>query len=272
MRMSRWLLVVLSLVAGTSLMFAQASRDIKKTVALDADGRVSIDTYKGSITITTWDKAEVSIEAKIEADEDNWFDRDDQEDKVRDTEIRIDGSGSEVRIKSDYDRLKHRHRDFWSIFEGDVGTLPFVHYTITMPKTANLKVKDYKSESSVTDVKGDIEFNTYKGEVRITGVEGGVDLETYKGDVRIEYVSLSRSNRFETYKGEIEIVVPRGKGFELDADMGGRGDLQTDFNVEERYRSRRDRDRRGQYRSDVNGGGPRFSLETYKGTYRLREG
>ena len=56
-----------------------------------------------------------------------------------------------------------------------------------------------------------------------TGVEGGVDLETYKGDVRIEYVSLSRSNRFETYKGEIEIVVPRGKGFDPKSSQAAGG-------------------------------------------------
>lgn len=255
-------------VLGVS--FAQESREIRKTVSLNSDGRVSIDTYKGSITITTWDKAEVDIYAKIEADESALESRRDEEEKVRDTEIRIEGSGREVRIKSDYDRLKRRRTGFWGIFDGDVGSLPFVHYTITMPKTASLKVKDYKSETSVADLKSDISLNTYKGAVNISGLEGGIDLETYKGDVRVEYVSLGRSNRFETYKGEIEIVIPRSRGFELDADISSKGSLRSDFDLQERYRSKREKKR--EYRELINGGGPLLRLETYKGTYRLREG
>lgn len=253
-----------------NLVAAQASREIKKSVPLDADGRLVIDTYKGSITITTWDRAEVDISARIEADDSMWDSRRDEEEKVQDTDVRIEGSGREVRLKSDYTKLKRRHRSFWDIFDGDTGSLPFVHYTITMPRTASLKIKDYKSETSVTDVKSDISLNTYKGNARLVGVEGSVDLETYKGDVRIEYSALGKANRFETYKGEIEITIPRGKGFDLEANLSRRGSLRSDFNIEERYRSKRDRSK--EYRTSINGGGPILRLETYKGTYRLREG
>jgi len=265
----RFSVLAFLLLIVASLSFAQATREVKKSVSLAADGTLSLDTYKGSITITTWDKNEVEIVAVIEADDEMWS-RGDDEAKVEDTEIRIDGSGGEVRIKSDYDKLKRRSSKLWGIFDGDTGSLPFVHYTIKMPATADLRVKDYKSESNITDVKGDITFDTYKGEVNMTGVEGAMDFETYKGDVRIAFTTFKSSNRFETYKGEIEIVVPRNSGFELDADMGDKGDLRTDFTVSERSRSRRDRSRL--YQGDVNGGGPRLTLETYKGTYRLREG
>lgn len=253
-----------------NLVAAQTSREVKKSVPLNADGRLVIDTYKGSITITTWDRPEVDITARIEADESVWESRRDEEEKVQDTEVRIEGSGREVRLKSDYTKLRRRHRSFWDIFDGDTGTLPFVHYTLKMPRTASLKIKDYKSETNVTDVKSDISLNTYKGKVRLAGIEGGVELETYKGDVRVEYAALGKSSRFETYKGEIDITVPRGRGFELEADLSRRGSLRSDFNVEERYRSKRDRSK--EYRASIHGGGPVLRLETYKGTYRLREG
>jgi DUF4097 and DUF4098 domain-containing protein YvlB len=141
---------------------------------------------------------------------------------------------------------------------------------ITIPRTATLKIKDYKSEISVTDLKSDIALNTYKGTVRLIGIKGSVDLETYKGDVRVEYRSLGRLNRFETYKGEIEIVIPRQQGFDLDADLSSKGVLRSDFRVEEHSRSRRNRTR--EYRTSIHGGGPLLRLETYKGTYRLRKG
>lgn len=263
-------LFLLCSVVWLNLVAAQASRELKKSVPLDTDGRLVIDTYKGSITITTWDRAEVDVSARIEADNSMWDSRRDEEEKVQETDVRIEGSGREVRLKSDYTKLKRRHRSFWDIFDGDTGTLPFVHYTIKMPRTASLKIKDYKSETSVADVKSDISLNTYKGKVRLVGVDGSVDLETYKGDVRIEYSALGTSNRFETYKGEIDITVPRDKGFELEADLSRRGSLRSDFNLEERYRSKRDRSK--EYRARVKGGGPVLRLETYKGTYRLREG
>ncbi len=268
----RFALVSALALIWVPLSFGQESREVRKTVPLNADGRVTIDTYKGSITVTTWEKAEVEIYAKIEADEE-FMSRRAGEEKVRDTEIRIDNSAREVSIRSDYDHLK-KHSSFWGIFDGDTGNLPYVHYTIKMPKTASLNVKDYKSETSVTDLKSDITLNTYKGVVKILGVEGGVNLETYKGDVRVEYVALGRSNHFETYKGEIEIVIPRKSGFELDANVSSKGDLRSDFDIQERFqssKSRRDRHRDKEYNGTINGGGPVLRLETTKGTYRLRE-
>ena len=65
--------LALSIAAG-----AQASdiKEVHKTLALDKDGRVSIHTYKGSVTVTTWDRPEVQIDARIEPGGD---DRDDRE-------------------------------------------------------------------------------------------------------------------------------------------------------------------------------------------------
>ncbi len=268
--LKRMVFLLFGAVVLSQLVAAQPSREVKKSVPLDAGGRLVVDAYKGSITITTWDRAEVDISARIEVDESIWESRRDAEDKVRDTEVRIEGSSREVRLKTDYTRLKRRHRSFWDLVDGDTGPLPFVHYTIKMPRTASLKIKDYKSETNVTDVKSDISLYTYKGKVRLVGVEGSVDLETYKGEVRVDYAALGRFSRFETYKGDVDITLPRKSGFELEADLRRGGSLRSDFEVEEQYRSRHHRSK--EYQGSVNGGGPRLRLETYKGTYRLREG
>ncbi|HLF19807.1 MAG TPA: DUF4097 family beta strand repeat-containing protein [Bacteroidota bacterium] len=263
----RFALVSALALIWVALSFGQESREVRKTVPLNADGRVLIDTYKGSITVTTWDKAEVDIYATIEADEE-FMSRRSGEEKVRDTEIRIDNTAREVSIKSDYGHLK-RHLSFWDMFDGETGTLPYVHYTIKMPKTASLKIKDYKSETNIADLKSDLDLNTYKGKVKATGIEGTVDIETYKGEIRVEYASLGKSHRYETYKGEIVIVVPRNRGFDLDADVGSKGDLRSDFVFQGHTKRRRDKTQ--EYRTSVNGGGPILRLETTKGTYRLRE-
>jgi hypothetical protein len=266
---SRTILTVLLVLAVAATSWSQRTREVSKSLPFNRDGRVSIDTYKGTLTVTTWDRAQIEIAARVEAADDWW---DDGEDAVRLTEIRIDGSESEVFIASDYERLKRRSRGFWSIFDGGSVSLPYVHYTIRMPRTSSLRIKDYKSETHITDLQADLRMNTYKGRVTLTSMGGGVELETYKGDVRVEYIGFGSSSRFETYKGEITIHLPKGRGFDLDARLGSRGTFRTDFDVrEERGRSTSKKRRAQEFRSSVNGGGPSLKLETYKGTYRLRE-
>ncbi len=261
-RMFSVLLFVATFVASVQ---AQEAREVQKSGAFDKDGRVSIDTYKGSIAVSTWDKPQIEIHARIEAD---GYDRYERE-SVQDTEVRIDLSSSSAHIKSDYDRVRHRDRGFFGIFGDDSGNLPFVHYTIKMPRTARLVIKDYKSKTTVTDLQSDFEIETYKGEVDAATLTGSVNLETYKGRARIEFAGLTGRSRVETYKGRIDLSLPRGKGFDLEADLGRHARFDSDFDVDRGGR----RSRHGDYdvRSSVNGGGPVLRVKSDKGTIRLLE-
>lgn len=120
------LIAVIAVFALVSRGYAQESREVDKMVPLAKDGQVSIDTYKGSVNIDTWDKAEVSIHARIESD--GWGRY--EEESVRDTEIRIDASSGSVYIETDYKKLKRRRTSFWDLFDGNFGNTPLVHYTI----------------------------------------------------------------------------------------------------------------------------------------------
>lgn len=256
-------IIILFLALCAQWAFSQETREVKKTVDMNKDGEVSIDTYKGSITVSTWDKAQVSIEARIEPD--GWNRHNEQ--KVRDTEIRINDSPGGVRIVTDYDRIKSHSWDFLGLFGGDSYTLPFVHYTITMPPTARLRIKDYKSDSRIGGVRSAIRLETYKGKVDIEDAGGSFDLETYKGDVRISLSGLSGDSRMETNKGSIELMLPRDARFDLDADIGRRGDLNSDFDLTLK------RTHRGEqtYRTAINGGGPLLTISTEKGNIRVRQ-
>jgi hypothetical protein len=246
-------------VLGLVLASAAAGQDIKeihRTLPLDAAGTASIETYKGSIDVTGWDRPEIEVSARIEPDPEG----DDQAEKVRETQVRIEGSGPRVRIETDYSGV--RRRGFLGM--GEDGTMPLVRYTIHMPRSARLQVKDYKSHSRIEGLSGGLELDTYKGDVRLAEVGGSVRLETYKGEVRAEFARFAES-RFETYKGDIEIAIPRGAAFQIDADLGRRGDLSSDFEASIRMADG------GHHRSAVGGGGgPSLRLETSKGRFRLR--
>ncbi|MBN1398766.1 MAG: DUF4097 family beta strand repeat protein [Bacteroidetes bacterium] len=262
--------LALLIFAGVSGVSAQASRELNKTVALRPDGRLTIDNYKGSITITSHDKPQVDIYVKIESDDpDTW----DAERDIENTQIKIDGGEDGVTIRTDYKKVKRHHfRNFWDWitdpFESSY-TLPFVHYTIAMPATADLRIKDYKSEIRISDMKTDLILNTYKGQVEIKNLIGSIDLETYKGDVRVSFGGINKDSRFETYKGKILIGIPKDSGFELRTDFERRVDFASDFDVSAVERGRKHR--YSDYRGKINGGGPMLELQSKKGNIRLKE-
>jgi hypothetical protein len=243
---------ILLVMAAASLLPAADFKEFKKTVPLEANGRFSLDTYKGSIHVTAWDQPQVDIQARIEADI-GWF-----SEPVEDVEIRVDASSASVRVKTEY------HRRNWSAIEGNS---PSVYYTIHVPRNASLSIKDYKSESDISGVQGDVEFETYKGTARLDGLRKGLQLNTYKGDIRVTFASFTARSRIETYRGTVDLTVPRSAAFEVHADLQRHATFDSDFPRTIHSTSRRDQD----FRSVVNGGGPLLNVSSYRGSIRLRQ-
>jgi hypothetical protein len=258
--------VALLLAAPGVVSAETASKEVHRTIALDRDGRLSIETYKGSVRVTAWDRAEAEVTASIVADDACGGSRY-QAETVKDTEVRISGEGRSVSLRSDYDRIDGFHNwSFWPF--GSCSARPFVHYTISMPGTARLEIKDYKSDISIAGLASEVRLTTYKGEVRLTGLAGALRLDTYKGDVRVSFAKMSGDSSFETHKGEIEITLPKDARFAVSADVGRRGSFHSDFPVIVHTSSRRGRDERVE--AAINGGGPELRLTTSKGSFRLR--
>ncbi len=253
---------------GFAFLFAGAAqasdvKEVHRTVPLDRDGRLRVKTYKGSVTVATWDQPQAEISARVEPDGDDRYDRE----KVKWTEVRISGSGSSVEIKSDYDEVKYHDRHFLGFFGFHTGSLPFVHYRIQMPATARLEIEDYKSETKIADLKSDLKLHTYKGTASIANLDGAAEIDTYKGQVHLDFSRFTRASRFHTYKGDFEVRVPRDSRFDLDADAGRRGEIQSDFAMT----TRASRHHRQRASGAVNGGGPELRFSTYKGSLRLRQ-
>jgi hypothetical protein len=252
--------LAIALAVAVPALGAAPSRDaLATTLPLAADGALSIETYKGTVAVTTWEKPEVLVKARIEAD-DSCGDAKHQAEAVEQTQVKVQASGSGVRVESDYSHL----RSHWS-WHGTCSSRPFVHYEISMPRTASLRLKDYKSDVRLGRLGGNAEIETYKGTVLVETLDGGLRAQTYKGDIKVTMAGVRRDLRAETYKGSIEIVAPRTAAFTLDAESD-RGEVGVrGFGVTMTTRGRRGERAHGA----VNGGGPAIHLETNKGTVRL---
>ncbi len=251
------LLTILTLVLFcASVLTAQQFRERNESFELDKNGKVVIDTYKGSIKVDTWDKDEVKVYVKIVADE-SWSGTD-PEDQLEEVKIKFKSNDDALYIESDY-------KNVTSSWFGSQ-TRALVNYVITMPQTANLYVEDYKSDSEISGLNSDISFETYKGDLVLSNFEGALDIETYKGDIRIDVDKLLGDISFETYKGRITVSLPSSTAFTLDADMGRKGDLDSDFDITYKGKAKRNRD---VIKGDINGGGHIIEFETYKGDLKL---
>ena len=238
--------------AITLISAVGAAEDVKKfqkTVPLEPAGRFSLDTYKGSIRITAWDRSQVEIDARIVADPFSLF-----AGSVDDAEIRVDNSPGDVRVRTVYRQPR-------SFFEGN---MPSVEYTVHVPRRASLSVKDYKSDSDIAGVEGGVEFTTYKGTARINGLRGPLRANTYKGEIRAAFAAFNTGSSVETYKGEIDLSLPSKSAFEIRAKLERHATLDSDF-----PRTIRSSTHRNDFQGSVNGGGPPLRVSSYRGNIRL---
>jgi hypothetical protein len=235
---------------------AAETKRIHRTFPLPANGRVSLDTFKGTIVVTTWNQPSVDVDARIEADEDSSYPED-----VQKTDVRMSASGDSLRIESDYSKVPSHALTNWFDF-GAVKILPYVRYTIRMPATARLAVDDHKSTIKVAGLRSDLTIDTHKGQVLVTDYDGAANIETHKGNVRIEYARFSRAGSFETHKGEFDIRLPSTAAFNLEVESHHPNRVDTSFAMAGMLDSR-------QYHTRVNGGGPALHFVTHSGTLRL---
>ncbi|HSP70630.1 MAG TPA: DUF4097 family beta strand repeat-containing protein, partial [Bryobacteraceae bacterium] len=136
------------------------------------------------------------------------------------------------------------------------GVAPLYHYTVHMPRTASLRIKDYKSESDVSDLAADLQVDTYKGSLRLRNHAGGLTVNTYKGDIRADFAAVTARSSIDTYKGNIDLRLPRESRFDLHTNLGRHATLDSDL---PRY-----------VPASSLHEGPELRLKSYKGEFRLR--
>ncbi len=255
-----WLFVMAAGIGLPALVGAQP-KEVRQTLALTAGGRLVIETERGSIRVEGWDNAQAEIFGRVE--DDSYFLRDLS--AVRETEIRIEATPSQIRIRTDYSRVRERG---WGLFGFLAYTIehPPVHYRVRMPRTARLTIKDHRSETTVAGLKSDLEMETHRGWVDVRGHDGAVEFKSHRGEALFKLAGLPRASRVETYRGDITLSLPRDRGFQLDADLGRHGSLSSDFEIPNKNLSRDHKS----YRGTVNGGGPDLRVKSERGTVRLR--
>jgi hypothetical protein len=260
--------IIILIFISVNIVLSQVSgemRELRRRIPLGPGGEIFIETYKGNVTVTGWDREEAEIYAEvyvdIEADVDGM-----EILSMEDAGVRISSFENSIYIRSGKIRVR---QDILGLFEVTHTYNPYVSYRIKMPRRAKLIIDDYKSKIRINDLISDVEINTYKGRVDISNHAGSVDIETYKGNVHVEFAKISGSSMFETYKGKIRVGIPGGDRFNLKCILGRRATLHSDFDLKVGVDGEYDWERR--YSASINGGGDLIYIESQRGRIFIYE-
>lgn len=234
---------------------AADTKEVQKTVPLNFAGAVSLTAVNGSIRISTWDRSDVDVHAIIEAASGSSCDR-----RLYDaTSVNIDPSPDSVQIVTDTPNSNLCNRNGES-------RLPGVHYTIQIPRTARLTIRDHNSDTEIVNLQTGIDIETHNGAIRAEGLAGSARIVTHNGDVRIDFAEFSADSSIRADHGTIDLSLPGNSRFALHAGLDRHGSMTSDFPVATTLSTRRSEFVNG----SVNGGGPTLALAIGHGFVHLR--
>lgn len=137
-----------------------------------------------------------------------------------------------------------------------------IDYEIIAPPWVDLKIEAQYGDLEVRKVGEQIEVDKNSGSVRIQ--EPGGKLKAAINDGSLQVLGTPREEwSLKSTIGGVEVVVPKGQGFELDA-KSSEGRLESDVPLGEH--------KPGQFEGAINGGGPRIRLRSERGTVVIRQG
>jgi DUF4097 and DUF4098 domain-containing protein YvlB len=186
------------------------TEEFHRTVPLNANGRVSLENINGNVEITGWDKNEVQIDAVKSA-------RDQQ--RLDEAKIEIEGSGSEVRIRTRYPEAPSHDN------------LASVHYTVHVPAGAELdKISLVNGSLDVSQVRGEVNANLVNGKLKAHDLAARAELSTVNGSSEVSYGTLANVSevKISAVNGSINLVLPPSPNAEVSASSVS-GSIKSDF-------------------------------------------
>ncbi len=171
-------------------------QDFHSTHPLDAGGRVSVESYNGSVEVVGWEQNSVEINGTKYASHKYLLDE---------MKIDVDASAGSVHVRA--------------VRPGDVFRNTGVRFSIRVPRKAVLDmVSTSNGKLDVNDVEGNARLRTSNGAIRLVRVKGDVEARTSNGNIEVEDVSgnanLHTSNgsiRAETSRGSFEATTSNGR-------------------------------------------------------------
>lgn len=174
--------MLLTVMAVASLALAQ---ETDTTLEVRPGTRLKADNYGGSITVRSWARSAVRIQASHSSR----------------TRILIDVTATAVIVKS----------------EGRMGPAQMVDYELSVPKWMGVSLQGVYTDIAVEGTEGNVVAETVEGDVELRGGNGTIGLKSVEGDItvtgargRLDVNSVEGEIRLTDVAGDIVIETVDG--------------------------------------------------------------
>jgi Putative adhesin len=187
---------------------------IKEQTVAATGGTITIDGRKnGGVTVRGWDRNEIFVRAKIQT----WADTD-AEAQALSGQIRIETGGANIHAEGP----ETRDHQGWG-----------VSFEVSVPRNSNLSLKAHNGGIGVSDVRGQIEFNTMNGGISLRRLAGNVKGQTMNGGLAVDLAGNSWDGEgmdVRTTNGGVTLSIPENYSARLETGTVN-GGLKTDFPI-----------------------------------------
>jgi DUF4097 and DUF4098 domain-containing protein YvlB len=166
------------------LAASMAQQQTDTTFSVRSGSRIEVETFGGSITVRTWNRNEVRVQAQ----------------HSRRESVDIDARGSSVRVEA----------------EGYMGVAKDVRFMLTVPKSSHIEASGVQTDIDVEGVTGDVDAETVQGSIRVIG-GGRLQLESVEGDLtisgargRVQASTVNRGIRVTDVIGDLDLETVNG--------------------------------------------------------------
>ena len=162
------------------------TRDFHYSYPMATNGRLSVETFNGSVEITGWDQDTVDISGskygRTEAAAD-------------DLQVSIDHSANAVSIRVSRPSIGRNN-------EG-------ARFVIKAPRSAVLdRITSSNGAIRTIDLAGPARLKTSNGSIKVQGLSGSLDAQTSNGSITAELVAADGPVRAETSNSSVDLRLP----------------------------------------------------------------
>jgi hypothetical protein len=223
------------------------TEEVHQTFPLADNGRVSLDNVNGAIEISTWDRAEVKVDAVKRAK---------TTEALSDINIDFKAEGDWVSIKTRLPKSNGR--------QGGSGS---VDYHVTVPRKVRLdKINSVNGAIVIEGVNGEIRASTVNGALKAQQVSGGGAFSTVNGSLNVAMAKLDDAGQLslETVNGKVSLALPANASASLKANTVN-GAIHNDFDLPVKKGSPVGNSLEGQ----LGNGGPTMTLKSVNGAIQI---
>ena len=158
-----------------------------KTETIALDGKVMISNISGNVTVKTWDKGEVKIDA-VKMSRASSLEK--AKENAQQVAIEVTNADNAVHIKVKYPEGHHE------------GLNVSINFDLMIPAKAALDATSVSGDVKVEKIGGPLKAGTVSGDVTVLGAAKDVDAKTVSGDVQVS--NVTGDAYLKTVSGEVK--------------------------------------------------------------------